>query len=281
LNLEAFPDVVAETLNLKRKAVKHLSVRGACAALLLSFAPAAWAEPPMSAIATGLAIPGGPALPAMPAAAVRGRAVVVDAASARLFMMEDGQVVDTMRVIVGKPDNATPTVQSTLYYATLNPYWYVPPELARTAIAPRVLKEGMHYFNGRGYEVVSSFDRDADVIPAASVDWNAVADGREKIFIRQRPGPDNSMGHVKFGFGNEEGIFLHDTPRKELFETDQRALSHGCVRLEDAPRLARWLLGRDAGAESDKPEQFVALPRPVPIVITYLDGSRGTQLAGL
>jgi murein L,D-transpeptidase YcbB/YkuD len=256
-------------------------LRGACAALLLSLAPAAWAEEPgrLSAIQAGLAIPIGPAQQAALPAAQHGRTVIVDAASARLFMVEDGRVVDSMRVIVGKSDNATPTLQSTLYYATLNPYWYVPPELARTAIAPRVLKEGMSYFNGRGYEVVSSFSRDPQVIPASSVDWSAVAEGREKVYIRQRPGPENSMGQIKFGFGNEDGIFLHDTPRKELFETDQRALSHGCVRLEDAPRLARWLLGRDPDNADAGPEQFVALPKPVPIVITYLGKSDTAQMA--
>jgi L,D-transpeptidase YcbB len=256
-------------------------LRGACAALLLSFAPAAWAEEPgtASAIQTGLAIPVGPAQSAALPVAGHGRTVVVDAASARLFMVEDGQVVDSMRVIVGKSDNATPMLQSTLYYATLNPYWYVPPELARTAIAPRVLKEGMSYFNGRGYEVVSGFTRDAQVIPASSVDWRAVAAGREKVYIRQRPGPENSMGQIKFGFNNEQGIYLHDTPRKELFETDQRALSHGCVRLEDAPRLARWLLGRDPDNADSGPEQFVALPKPVAIVITYLGNRDSSQMA--
>ena len=259
--------------------MKTLLVRSACSALLLSLAPAAFAETP-AAIATGLAIPSAQApAAAIGPAAVRGRSVVVDAASARLFMIQDGQVVDSMRVIVGKSDNATPTLQSTLYYATLNPYWYVPPELAASAIAPRVLKEGMSYFNGRGYEVVSDFSRDPQVVPASSVDWRAVAAGREKVFIRQRPGPTNSMGQIKFGFNNEEGIYLHDTPRKELFETDQRALSHGCVRLEDAPRLARWLLGRDPDNADSGPEQFVALPKPVAIVITYLGNRDSAQMA--
>mgnify|MGYP003291416231 CR=1 FL=1 len=81
------------------------------------------------------------------------------------------------------------------------------------------------------------------------------------------------MGSLKFPFPNPEDIYLHDTPKKELFASDERAVSNGCVRLEDAPRLARWLLGRDpsAIAASSAPEQHVALPRAVPIYITYLD----------
>ncbi len=79
------------------------------------------------------------------------------------------------------------------------------------------------------------------------------------------------MGQVKFGFPNNAGVFLHDTPKKELFAADQRALSNGCVRLEDAPRLARWLLGRDPGSFPAEPEEQVLLPQAVPIYITYLN----------
>jgi murein L,D-transpeptidase YcbB/YkuD len=260
------------------------------AALLLSLAHAAPAlaqeRALYPAIATGLAIPVGPARveQAMTSASgipTEGRTILVDAASATLFMMENGEVRDTMRVIVGKPDAATPVIRSTLYYATLNPFWNVPPDLAQTIIAPRVLKEGTAYLRERGYEVVSAFGDDARVLPASSVDWKAVAAGTAKVYVRQRPGPTNSMGRMKFGFANYHGIYLHDTPKKELFAEAQRQLSNGCVRLEDAPRLARWLLGGDARVAAAAPEQHVALPRPVEVVITYLDPRASTQLAAL
>ena len=263
--------------------MKLPSIRGAlAAAILLSLVPApASAQGTPSAVATGLAIPI-PGIPdRVPPVPTRGRAIIVDAASARLFMIENGAMVDSMRVIVGKPATATPTMRSTLFYATLNPYWNVPVDLAQTLIAPHVLNEGMSYLTDRGYEVVSEFSRDAEVLPAESVDWSAVAEGRLKVHVRQRPGPANSMGQMKFGFANSDGIFLHDTPKKELFAQDDRSLSNGCVRLEDAPRLARWLLGRDPQASSTSPEQFVALPGPVPIVITYLDSGATAQLAAL
>jgi murein L,D-transpeptidase YcbB/YkuD len=88
--------------------------------------------------------------------------------------------------------------------------------------------------------------------------------------VRQLPGPGNSMGHLKFGFANNAGVYLHDTPKKELFNTDDRDLSHGCIRLEDAERLGRWLLGRDPSTSSSQPEQQVLLPKPVPVYVTYL-----------
>jgi murein L,D-transpeptidase YcbB/YkuD len=210
-----------------------------------------------------------------------GRYVLVDAASARLFMIEDGRVRDTMRVIVGKPAAATPALRGELTYATLNPYWNVPSDLAQTLIAPRVLSDGSSYLSERGYEVVSTFGAGARIIPPDSIDWAAVAAGRLTVHVRQRPGAANSMGRMKFSLADANGIFLHDTPKKELFALAQRNLSNGCVRLEDAPRFARWLLRSDPPLAAAVPEQHVALPGAVPIAIAYLDAPAQMRVAGL
>jgi len=209
-----------------------------------------------------------------------GRYVLVDAASARLYMIEDGRVRDSMKVIVGKPETPTPALKSVINYETLNPYWHVTPDLAKTIVAPRVLKDGDAYLTMQGYQVVSGWGPDAHVLSPDSVDWKAVAAGQTQIYVRQQPGPANSLGHFKFDLPDGNGIYLHDTPKKELFAQDQRNLSHGCVRLEDAPRLARWLLGTDPPAAA-APEQNVLLPQPVPITISYLDSRSQTQLAAL
>lgn len=208
----------------------------------------------------------------------RGRSVLVDAASARLYMMEDGRVRDSMKVIVGKPETPTPALTSVIHYETLNPYWHVTADLAKTLIAPRVLQDGTSYLTTRGYEVVSAFGPNAQVLPPDSVDWKAVADGKTEVLVRQKPGPANSLGQVKFDLPDGDGIYLHDTPKKELFAQDSRNLSHGCVRLEDAQRLARWMLGKEPPAASG-PEEHILLPRPVPITISYLDASAQMQLA--
>ena len=210
----------------------------------------------------------------------RGRYVLVDAASARLFMIEDGRVRDSMRVIVGKPETPTPALKSALHYETINPYWHVTPELVKTIIAPRVLKDGYTYLSERRYQIVTKFGPEGRVLPPDSIDWQAVAAGQVQIYARQLPGPANSLGQFKFDIPDSDGIYLHDTPKKELFASDQRYLSHGCVRLEDAPKLARWLLGNDPPAAS-APEQHIALPRPVPITIAYLDSRAQMQVAGL
>ena len=211
---------------------------------------------------------------------LHGRYLLVDAASARLYMIEDARVQDSMKVIVGKPETPTPALKSVIHYETLNPYWHVTADLAKTLIAPRVLQEGEPYLTTRGYEVVSGWGPDARVLSPDSVDWAAVAAGTLQVYVRQRPGPANSLGRFKFDLPDGDGIYLHDTPKKELFAQDQRNLSHGCVRLEDAPRLARWLLGRDPPAAS-APEENILLPKPVPITISYLDARSQTQLAAL
>jgi len=198
--------------------------------------------------------------------------VMVDAAAARLYMIEDGRIVDSMKVVVGKagPHTQTPMLASTIYYATLNPYWHVSPDLVRSLTAKNVLEQGVGYLKSHGYQVMPADPNDDRVLDPTSVDWHAVADGTLQVRVRQLPGPANSMGHVKFGFPNAYDIYLHDTPSKDLFAQDDRDLSHGCIRLQDAEQLARWMMGRDPQTAATAPEQNVELPTPVPIYVTYL-----------
>jgi murein L,D-transpeptidase YcbB/YkuD len=201
-----------------------------------------------------------------------GRYAIVNAPAARLYMYENGQVVDSMRVVAGKPDPAsqTPMMNAYIRFLTLNPYWNSPPDVTSHTLAPKVLKEGRAYLNRQGYQLMSDWSERARVLDPMSVDWRAVAAGRVQVRLRQKPGPANSMGKMKFMFPNEQGIWLHDTPVREKIEEAARLASAGCVRLEDASRFARWLFGRPVAAQGAKPEQKVPLPRPVPLYITYL-----------
>jgi murein L,D-transpeptidase YcbB/YkuD len=200
------------------------------------------------------------------------RYLMVDTAGARLYMIEDGRIVDSMKVIVGRsdPTTQTPMLASTIYYATLNPYWHVSPDMVRSLIARNVLDQGLSYLKTHGYQVMPPELGDDRLLDPAKVNWRAVAEGKEMVRVRQLPGPGNSMGRLKFGFPNANDIYLHDTPTKSLFAQDDRSLSHGCIRLEDADRLGRWLLGREPEAASREAEQNVLLPTPVPIYLTYL-----------
>ncbi|MEO7411325.1 MAG: L,D-transpeptidase family protein [Sphingomicrobium sp.] len=201
----------------------------------------------------------------------RGKAVIVNATAAELVMTEDGRVVDSMRVVVGKPVHPTPMMAAMIRFTSLNPYWNVPVDLAAERIAPNVVKGGAPYLRQKGYQLLSSWADDASVVSPSTVDWSAVAAGKVNVRVRQLPGPENAMGRMKFMFPNAQGIYLHDTPEKKLLGEDSRMFSGGCVRLEDAPRLARWLYGgKEPSTNSTNPEQRVDLPRPVPVYLTYL-----------
>jgi murein L,D-transpeptidase YcbB/YkuD len=199
-----------------------------------------------------------------------GRYVLVNAAAQRLYMVEGGEVRDTMRVVVGKPAQPTPLMAAQIRYASLNPYWNVPPDLVAERIAPNVIKSGLPYLRAKGYQLLSDWGDKPKVLNPASADWKAIAAGRKEVRVRQLPGPANSMGDMKFMFPNEQGIYLHDTPNGELLKEAARFFSAGCVRLEDAPRLGRWLFGQPLRPKGARPEQKVALAQPVPVYLTYL-----------
>ena len=200
----------------------------------------------------------------------KGHYVLVNAAQQRLYMYDGGKPVDSMVVVVGKPKWPTPMLTAYIRYAALNPYWYVPPDLAGEDVAQFVLKQGLKYLDDYGYEIVNDWTPNPTIIDPKTVDWQAVNDGKVEVMIRQKPGPKNFMGRVKFMFPNQFGVYLHDNPRRELFKQSTRYFSGGCVRLEDAWRLSRWLFGRELTWEGAGPEEPVPLASPVPVYITYL-----------
>jgi len=199
-----------------------------------------------------------------------GRYVLVNTAAQRLYMYENGLPVDWMRVVVGKPVNQTPMLAGVIRFAVVNPYWNVPPDLTAERIAPNVVKDGLGYLKDKGYVVLSDWSDNPRPADPATVDWQAVAVGQVQIRVRQNPGPANAMGRMKFMFPNPQGVYLHDTPDKQLLNEAARLFSGGCVRLEDAPRLARWLYGKPLQIKSRKPEQPVPLDQPVPVYLAYL-----------
>lgn len=199
------------------------------------------------------------------------RHIVVDAAAARLWYYDGGAVQGTMRVVAGTPETQTPMMAGLVRYATLNPYWNVPVDLVRKRIAPKVL--GGVSLERQGYEALSDWTANAQVIPASTIDWRGVEAGTVEPRVRELPGKGNSMGSVKFMFPNDLGIYLHDTPQKNLFDKADRHFSNGCVRLEDASRLGRWLFNQPLKPDSSAPEQHVPVPDPVPVYLMYFTAS--------
>ncbi len=199
------------------------------------------------------------------------RHIVVDAASARLWYFGEGATQGMMRVVVGTAQTQTPMMAGVVRYATLNPFWNVPVDLVRKSIAPKVLAGTR--LESLGYEALSDWTADARVIPSSEIDWRGVQAGNVEARVRELPGKTNSMGRVKYMFPNDMGIYLHDTNNRALFAKPDRHFSNGCVRLEDAGRLGRWLFDRKLEPNGTDPEQHVPLPQPVPVYLMYLTAS--------
>jgi murein L,D-transpeptidase YcbB/YkuD len=197
------------------------------------------------------------------------RYVVVDSGAAEARFFEDDLEVDRMRVVVGSPKSATPMMAVLMRSAKANPYWNVPPDLIQRLTAKRVNEQGLSYLQNFHYEVLSDWSASPRLLDPATVDWKQVAQGGSPILVRQLPGPGNAMGNMKFEMPNDYGIYLHDTPQKEVFSAGNRWISNGCVRLQDYRRFASWVFGAVPEAASTREEKF-DLPQPVPIYMTYL-----------
>ncbi len=208
----------------------------------------------------------------LPTSEDKGRYILIDAGAARLYMYENGKPVDSMRVIVGTQETQTPMMAASLRYVSLNPYWNVPPELVQSLVAKNVLEQGLTYLTDRDYQLLSDWTDEATLLDPATIDWKSVAAGKTELRVRRGPGPWNSMGQMKFMLPNDFGIYLHDVPEasKAAFAADDRWISNGCVRLEDAKRFQKWVFRGNAPAANGTADERVDLPDPIPIYMTYL-----------
>jgi L,D-transpeptidase YcbB len=156
-----------------------------------------------------------------------------------LSYVKGGKTVLTLPVIVGSPDRATPVFSSEITKIELNPFWFVPPGMMRRNILPAIRRDST-YLERRNLEVLDENWRRVD---PASVDWNSGFNDGFPYIIRQRPGPDNEMGTVKFLFPNRYFVTMHGTPYLHQFNRQERALSNGCIRIRTPVQLAATLLG--------------------------------------
>jgi murein L,D-transpeptidase YcbB/YkuD len=207
----------------------------------------------------------------LPSSGLFNRYVVVDSGAAKAYYFQNDRAADSMRVVVGAPETKTPMMAVILRDAKANPYWNVPPELIRSLTVRRIGEDGLSYLKSFHYEVLSDWSGNGHKIDPKTVNWKAIRTGRKEptILVRQLPGPWNSMGEMKFEMPNDYGIYLHDTPHKELFTKDNRHLSNGCIRLQDYKRFATWIFG-GVPQPSTPYEQTFRVAKPVPVFMTYL-----------
>ena len=198
--------------------------------------------------------------------------VMVNIAGFELKRVRDGAVEERMAVVVGKPYSRTPVFSDAIRYAEFNPYWNVPPSIALKEELPK-LRQNAGARAAAGFEAV----RGDQVLPLTAVDWSRYGPGNFPFQLRQRPGPGNALGRVKFMFPNRFNVYLHDTPSRTLFGRSERAFSHGCIRLSRPIEFAAevlasvpcWDRGKIDGVVASKQRTVVNLARPLPIHITY------------
>ena len=202
------------------------------------------------------------------------RYIFVNVPAFRLEAYDQGQRALEMKVIVGSEfnDQETPAFADSMSYVVFRPYWNVPKNIALEEILPEAAKDP-GYLRKRDYEVVRGWSETSPVVGQSAPSWSAIEAGQ--LRIRQRPGPQNALGSVKFMFPNDFDIYLHDTAAPELFERDVRAFSHGCIRVERPEELGQFVLGWDqsrvAEAMENGPEaRQVSLERKIPVYILYL-----------
>jgi len=188
---------------------------------------------------------------------------------------ENFKIALSMNVVVGKAfDHNTPVFSNTMQYVVFRPYWSVPYSIARSEFLPRIVKDP-DYLTKKGFEVVNSRQ---DVVGSGTVTGDELEQLRAgKLFVRQKPGPKNSLGLVKFIFPNNYNIYMHDTPEQEFFSKSRRDFSHGCIRLERPADVAVWVLRDNPGWDMDHVRaamngtatQQVNLAHPIPVLILY------------
>jgi murein L,D-transpeptidase YcbB/YkuD len=178
--------------------------------------------------------------------------LVINIPDYKLHVFNKDSLLWSMNVVVGQAVHKTVIFYGEMKYVVFSPYWNVPPGILKNEVLPGIRRDP-HYLARHRMEKVGNT-------------------------YRQKPGPQNSLGLVKFLFPNSYNIYLHDTPSKSLFDRDNRAFSHGCIRLAEPKKLAEYLLKNDSAWTSDKitkamnagKEKYVALKNPVPVFIAYL-----------
>jgi murein L,D-transpeptidase YcbB/YkuD len=169
------------------------------------------------------------------------RAVIVNIPDYKLTIRENNQQTLEMKVIVGATGTPSPVFHDTLEHVVFSPTWTVPPSIIKEEILPRLKKDSTYYAQKN-----FSFYKSGVEIDPATESWDSVFSVSQYRVV-QKPGPDNSLGLVKFIMPNNMNVYLHDTPDHTLFQKNYRALSHGCIRLDDPARFAEYLLRHQQG----------------------------------
>lgn len=166
------------------------------------------------------------------------KVIVANIPSATLLVYDDDRVVLESKIIVGKRSTPTPLLSSKVTEVILYPYWMVPHSIAVKELLPSI-KRNTGYLDANGYQVINQQGR---IMDPRKIDWSVLHAGYFPYIIRQSTGCDNALGVIKLNFYNPYSVYLHDTPNKSLFNLNKRYFSHGCMRVDKAIELGRFVL---------------------------------------
>lgn len=206
--------------------------------------------------------------------------VIVNIAGFKAYYADDGKILWSSRIQVGKPYRKTPVFKSEIKHLVFNPSWSVPPGIFVKDILP-IVKRNPGYLSRRGFNV---YDYNGNRVSPTSINW-ARYSKNVPYSIRQKPGSRNALGRVKFIFPNDYFVYLHDTPNKSLFNRDIKTFSSGCIRLEKPFELVELLLNDKEKWNKQSIEKVVNkrktrtvfLDEPVPIMILYWTASADNE----
>ena len=197
--------------------------------------------------------------------------VFVNIPEFRLRINRGGVEEYTTRVVVGTVKNQTPIFSDNIRHVVVNPYWNVPSSIIRGEVAPAVLRNP-GYLDSQNMDLLYN----GSPVSPWQVNWSMVSTSNFPFRVRQRPGPGNALGQIKFLFPNKHDVYLHDTPSKSLFSRDARAFSHGCVRVENPMEFADALMANEPNisrasleAMFGSSERWVNPTQQIPVHLAY------------
>jgi L,D-transpeptidase YcbB len=191
-----------------------------------------------------------------------------------LRVIENQNDVLNMKIIVGKIYRSTPIFSEDMKYIVFSPYWNVPNNLAKADILPKI-KENPNYIYRMRYEIFRSWSENEKPLDPSAIDWENMTAEKFSFRLRQKPGPWNALGKVKFMMPNNYNIYLHDTPERNLFDKEERMFSSGCIRIEKPVELVKNLFPDLTEKEihqkmQKRKEEYANLKEPVPVHIVYI-----------
>jgi murein L,D-transpeptidase YcbB/YkuD len=207
--------------------------------------------------------------------------VLVNLPAFKAYLIRGGRNIWESRIVIGQEARQTPSFRATMQTVVFNPDWTVPP----TILAEDVLDGMRQGKNVLAQKKLQVYDKDGNEVDPGSIDWDSASPDNFPYTLRQDPGEDNALGRVKFLFPNKYSIYLHDTPSKSLFESNQRTFSSGCIRIERPLDLAEILLSGQDDWTRAKMEEVIAqgetknvnLEHGIPVVIVYWTVSVGAS----